>query len=394
MKTHTLLSSLVACLATGALTLPQVVVGAGLTPQEELGKKLFFDQRLSSPPGQACATCHAPTVGFTGPNPVVNQTTAAYPGGHPYPLRQPQAAKCGLWWRQSGPALRSGGGGLGRRNVLGRAGDRSAARRPAGGAGAGALPQSGGAECGGCTVTLHPGAGADYAGLFKQVWGAGSLDCEQDPAGAFERIARSVSAYEKSAEVNPFSSKYDTFLKGKGQLTPEEALGLGLFVGKGKCSACHISTPGPKGEPPLFTDFTYDNLGVPRNPANPFYGMPREINPAGAEWVDLGLGGYLKTAGHPREVYEPELGKVKVPTLRNVDQRPTPGFTRAYMHNGYFKSLEEVVHFYNTRDVGQWPKPEYAQNLNKDEMGNLGLTTEEEAATVAFMKTLTDGYTP
>ena len=394
MKTHTLLSSLVACLATGALTLPQVVVGAGLTPQEELGKKLFFDQRLSSPPGQACATCHAPTVGFTGPNPVVNQTTAAYPGAiHTrFGNRKPPSAAYG----GASPVLhfdQAEGGWVGGMFWDGRAtgqrlGDPLAEQ--AQGPFLNPVEQNLADARQLCTLVQ----GADYAGLFQQVWGAGSLDCEQDPAGAFERIARSVSAYEKSAEVNPFSSKYDAFLKGKVQLTPEEALGLGLFVGKGKCSACHISTPGPKGEPPLFTDFTYDNLGVPRNPANPFYGMPREINPAGAEWVDLGLGGYLKSAGHPREVYEPELGKVKVPTLRNVDQRPTPGFTRAYMHNGYFKSLEEVVHFYNTRDVGQWPKPEYAQNLNKDEMGNLGLTTEEEAAIVAFMKTLTDGYTP
>lgn len=394
MKRHTRLSSLVACLAAGALTLPKSVVGAGLSPQEELGKKIFFDQRLSSPPGQACATCHAPTVGFTGPNPVVNQTTAVYPGAiHTrFGNRKPPSAAYGgaspvLHFDQTEGAWVGGMFWDGRATGQ-RLGDPLAEQ--AQGPFLSPVEQNVADARQLCTLIQ----GADYAGLFQQAWGSGSLDCEQDPTGAFERIARAVSAYEQSAEVNPFSSKYDAFLKGKAQLTPQEALGLGLFVGKGKCSACHISSPGPKGEPPLFTDFTYDNLGVPRNPANPFYGMPPEINPAGAGWVDLGLGGYLKTAGHPREVYEPELGKVKVPTLRNVDQRPIPGFTRAYMHNGFFKSLEEVVRFYNTRDVGSWPKPEYAQNLNQDEMGNLGLTTEEEAAIVAFMKTLTDGYTP
>ena len=89
-----------------------------------------------------------------------------------------------------------------------------------------------------------------------------------------------------------------------------------------------------------------------------------------------------------------EMGKVKVPTLRNVDQRPYPEFVKAYGHNGFFKSLEEITHFYNTRDVEEWPDPEVAENVNSDELGNLGLTPEEEAAIVAFMKTLSDGYEP
>jgi len=97
--------------------------------------------------------------------------------------------------------------------------------------------------------------------------------------------------------------------------------------------------------------------------------------------------------------------KIQVPTLRNVDMRPTPSFVKAYMHNGYFKSLKEVVHFYNTRDVlpkcnaddaGEkvtcWPAPEDSTNVNKRQLGNLGLTDEEEDALVAFLKTLTDGY--
>jgi len=97
--------------------------------------------------------------------------------------------------------------------------------------------------------------------------------------------------------------------------------------------------------------------------------------------------------------------KFQVPTLRNVDMRPRPDFVKAYMHNGYFKSLKEVVHFYNTRDVlprcgdGDsrekvtcWPAPEDATNLNKRQLGNLKLTDQEEDALVAFMRTLTDGY--
>jgi cytochrome c peroxidase len=98
-------------------------------------------------------------------------------------------------------------------------------------------------------------------------------------------------------------------------------------------------------------------------------------------------------------------GRVQVPTLRNVDKRPYPGFVNAYGHNGYFKSLKSIVHFYNTRDVlprcGQndpgegtkcWPAPESTQNMNTKFVGRLGLSDEEEAALVSFMQTLSDGF--
>jgi cytochrome c peroxidase len=113
-------------------------------------------------------------------------------------------------------------------------------------------------------------------------------------------------------------------------------------------------------------------------------------------WVDTGLGGFLKAAGYDETVWGPEWGKQKVPTLRNVDLRPFKKFVKAYGHNGYFKSLEEIVHFYNMRDVPGvgWPAPEVAVNINTTEMGNLGLNHGEELAIVAFLKTLSDGYTP
>jgi len=244
--------------------------------------------------------------------------------------------------------------------------------------------------------------GSKYADLFASVCG----DICGDVPAAYECIARSVAAYERSPEVSQFSSKYDAYLAGQATLTEQEAWGLALFSGKAKCAACHESAQPS----PLFTDFTYDNLGVPRNPDNPFYFEP-EWNPDGISWVDAGLGGFLKAAGYLPEVYDDEWGKQKVPTLRNVDKRPGPGFAKAYSHNGYFKSLKSIVHFYNTRDVkpacqdtfttekdalamGCWPKPEVAANVNEDELGNLGLTPEEEDAIVAFMKTLSDGYEP
>jgi cytochrome c peroxidase len=194
--------------------------------------------------------------------------------------------------------------------------------------------------------------------------------------------------------VNPFSSKFDAYLEGKAKLTKQEKKGFQLFLTKGKCALCHLVEPGKSGTMPLFTDFTYDNLGIPKNPANPFYTMPPEFNPAGMDWIDPGLGGFLETVPDYAAYAAENYGKHKVPTLRNVDKRPYPEFVKAYGHNGYFKSLKEIVHFYNTRDVvaANWPPPEVPMNVNTSELGNLGLTDAEEDDIVAFMQTLSDGY--
>jgi cytochrome c peroxidase len=194
---------------------------------------------------------------------------------------------------------------------------------------------------------------------------------------------------------------------GKAKLTKQEQKGYALFRGKGMCHRCHISN----GQKALFTDFTYDNLGVPKNPDNPFYYAEPVFNPLGYDWVDEGLGGFLTNRIDYAVYADANLGKQKVPTLRNVDKRPGPDFVKAYGHNGYFKSLWGIVHFYNTRDVKPqcdnpftteadalsqdcWPAPEVAENVNMDELGNLGLTLEEEDAIVAFLTTLSDGYQP
>jgi cytochrome c peroxidase len=235
----------------------------------------------------------------------------------------------------------------------------------------------------------------------------------------YDGFGLAISAYEFSPEVSPFTSKYDYVQAGKDQFTSQENLGYELFRSKARCDECHRD--GGPGEEPLFTDSTASNLGVPRNPRLQFYyeGQPDKLgyspNPAGAAYVDTGVGSFLRTlrsdSGHLNPDSEwiklaPKFdGKIQVPTLRNVDMRPTPSFVKAYMHNGYFKSLKEVVHFYNTRDVlpeceagdpGEkftcWPAPEDLINVNKRQLGNLRLTDQEEDALVAFLKTLTDGY--
>jgi cytochrome c peroxidase len=230
-------------------------------------------------------------------------------------------------------------------------------------------------------VVIDTVLASSYKNLFLQIC------TDSDTNKRYECIGRSIAAYERSKEVSQFTSKYDYWLQGKAKLTGQEQRGLELFNGKAMCANCHVT--------PLFTDFTYDNLGVPRNPENPFYNEP-EWNPLGADWVDTGLGGFLKAAGYDETVWGPAWGKQKVPTLRNVDLRPTNHFIKAYAHNGYFKSLEEIVHFYNTRDVpgAGWPAPEVAANVNRTELGNLGLTKGEELEIVAFLKTLSDGYIP
>jgi cytochrome c peroxidase len=367
-----------------------------LTPMEELGKHLFFDQNLSTPPGQSCAACHSPETGFTGPIAEINAGGSVYPGAvHTrFGNRKPPTAAYG----GPSPVLDFDedeevwiGGMFWDGRATGWTLDDPLAEQ-AQGPFLNPLEQN---NPNAKLVCIRV-AESDYAGLFEEVWGLGSLDCRHGLGQTYEWIARAISAYEQSPEVNPYSSKYDYYLAGMVELTEQELWGLELFerADKGNCAACHPSQPGPDGEPPLFTDFTYDNLGAPRNPENPFYDMPRKWNPMGADWIDFGLGGFLASAGYAPDVYSAELGKVKVPTLRNVDLRPYDGFVKAYTHNGFFKSLEDTVHFYNTRDVEMWPPPEVPVNINGDELGNLGLTLEEEAAIVAFMKTLSDGYVP
>lgn len=363
-----------------------------LNPLQELGKELFFDENLSIPAGMACAACHAPEAGFTGPDSDINLWSGVYPGvihtraGNRKPPSAAYASESPVLYYDETEGLWIGGmfwDGRATGAILG-----SPLADQALGPFLNPLEQNFPAA----RQVIIKIQSSDYADLWEAVWGEPiSWRTRGDVAMNYDRVGLTIAAYESSPEVNPFSSKYDAFLAGITSLTAKEAWGLELFEGKAMCSACHVSQPD-NGNPPLFTDFTYDNLGTPKNLNNPFYNMPRKWNPDGMDWIDPGLGGFLKGAGYPEEVYAQEWGKHKVPTLRNVAKVPFGGFVKAYMHNGVFKSLEEVVHFYNTRDVIEWPDTEVATNVNVDELGNLGLTVAEEDAIVAFMETLSDGY--
>jgi cytochrome c peroxidase len=404
---HRLLPSLLAILAS--VSLPESSAAsdeAALKPREQLGKYLFFDNRLSVPEGQSCAACHEPQVGFTGPDEEINKAGAAYEGavkgrfGNRKPPTSSYAGNSPVLHFDKKKKTWVGGMFWDGRATGKRLKDPLAEQ--AQGPFLNPLEQNISDAKSVCMKV----EGSSYASVFERVWGKGSLDCAVNAAATYDRIAKSIAGYERSRQANPFSSKYDDWLRNKVRLSEEEMQGLVLFEGKAKCAQCHPSKRGPKGAFPLFTDFTYDNIGIPKNPKNPFYRMPAEWNPEGQAFVDTGLGGYLKEVGYQRAQYEPEMGKFKVPTLRNVDKRPAPGFVKAFGHNGYFKSLNEIVHFYNTRDVlgscekqGEprpgancWPEPEVAANLNRNELGDLRLTQKEEEAIVAFLGTLSDGY--
>ncbi|MFY0540535.1 cytochrome-c peroxidase [Nannocystis pusilla] len=270
-----------------------------------------------------------------------------------------------------------------------------------------------------------------YAVLYQLAWGE-KIDCTN--AGftlSFKRIAVAIAAWQASDEVNQFSSKRDKALAAEVKLegpnvafplkglTAQENLGHELFYGRAGCAVCHsndpviaVDDPNKAGLDPdeLYTDAVFHNIGVPRNAKIP--------GPEGS----AGLGARPLVILDPDDDPTRRLGQHKTPTLRNVDKRPSTSFVKAYTHNGWFKSLESLVHFYNTADVGGataaafgitrcdttktdwteaealaakcWPEPEEQGTLAIGfVMGDLGLTLAEEAAVVAYLKTLTDTKT-
>src|SRR5262245_54822446 len=437
---------------------------------QTLGKLLLFDKQLSVNRNEACSFCHMPYVDFTGPISLLNMTTVAYPGsvrtasGDPaqsrYGHRKPQSYTYAPYY----PVLQYNesqgdfyGGNFWDLRATGTYLQNPAAEQaqdPPVDPNEMGLPDT--------ACVVHRLSQSPYKSFFELVWGSQSFaikwpsDVDQvcskpGPARAndplpvhlspvdrglsnstYNHFALAIAAYEAAPEVSPFSSKFDYALAHPDEkiLSADEQAGWDLFRGQAKCNTCHLDgteslvskitrtiTLGEvANKAPLFTDFTSSNLGIPKNPAIPYYSENTvdrygyTANPSGSAYVDKGVGAFLADPQlNPNSEWAqlaPRFdGKFQVTTLRNVDKRPSPDFVKAYMHNGYFKSLKEVVHFYNTRDslprcpqgnAGEkttcWPAPEIPQNVDKT-IGRLGLTSEKEDQLVAFLKVLTDGYT-
>ncbi|MGH8263235.1 MAG: cytochrome-c peroxidase [Steroidobacterales bacterium] len=365
---------------------------ANLTPAAQLGELIFHDVSLSASGKMSCATCHDPDNAFAAP-----------PGGGSVPLGGPGVNVPGF---RNAPSLRyltenpsfffnDEGTPTGGFDRDGRADSLAIqARRPFLSA-----HEMANAAVEDVVAKLSDAA---YADDFRTLFGQ---DIFSTPDTAFDRMMFALQKYqhEDIGEFAPYSSKYDAFLAGCTGLSAQELRGLALYndPARGNCAACHPSGRGPNGEPPLFTDFTYDNLGVPRNAA-----IPANADPA---YFDLGICGPDRTdivAGHP------ELcGAFKVPTLRNI------ALTAPYFHNGRIATLREVLQFYVRRDTnpdefypldagGQPVKfddlPDaYKTNVNAREgpynrhpgdVPALGDSDIEDV--VAFLDTLTDGFQP
>jgi cytochrome c peroxidase len=235
-------------------------------------------------------------------------------------------------------------------------------------------------------------------------------------AAAIGFVGQNIEEYAQSPLASPFSSKYDAVQAGTAHFTAAEKAGYRLFTGAAHCSLCHgFSLPEGVKTPPLFTDFSARNTGIPHNTEVPYLteNLPDRngyvANPAGPSFIDEGVGGFLASDADTKPDFRAQaanfIGTFQVPTLRNVAALPAPGATRTFTHNGFFSSLKLLVHFYNTRDVLPrctgttgvgvtcWPAPEVAAN-ETTLIGKLGLSADDEADIVAFLGTLTDGYAP
>jgi cytochrome c peroxidase len=420
-----------------------------------LGKILFYDKNLSVNRNTACAFCHMPQTGFQGAIEIVNKTTVNQPGSvrTRFSARKPPTAAYaalspplyyrasthdmvgGNFWdlRATGLRLRIPSASQAQGSPLNPTemanmepacvvrrmsqrpyrlffeellGPRSFDI---------AWPSNVDAVCSKPNSNPLLRIGSEVPGPNETPWvvALGTKDRVR-VQNTFDAFAQAIATFEASPEVSPFSSKFDAYLAGKVKLTASEMRGYVLFNGRARCNSCHIDPKGDKR--PLFTDETTSNLGIPKNYALAFY---RQTKPdaygyvgdaEGKAFVDKAVGDYLRSVENGVQAWKKLApgfdGNFRVQTLRNVDMRPYPSFVKAYGHNGYFKSLKEIVHFYNTRDtlrrcaqgapgekVTCWPAPEVPANLDKT-CCDLGLTSQQEDDLVNFMKSLTDGYRP
>ena len=371
-----------------------------LSAMAALGEQIFSDTALSASGAQSCASCHDPAQGHAAPN-----ANPAQFGGRTLPLSlQGNRVAGGIRYLAYNQSFRfdTDGTPMGGFFWDGRA--TSLAAQAVG-------PFTNPVEMANTDAAevISRLRTRPYAAAFQALFGANIFD---DPAAAMTRVGLALQAYQKEDPAfAPFSSKYDAYLNGKTKLSDQELRGLALFnsSSKGNCAACHPSARSADGTLPLFTDFSYDALGVPRN-----WAVPSSYNDLGLCNAAIAEVQALSDADRAKL-----CGLFKVPSLRNVAVR------QSYFHNGRFHSLREAVTFYVQRDTNpeKWytlsdlitpdtdgdgnvvrfhDLPEaYRGNVNVTEApynrklgGTPALSTDEIEDVLAFLNTLTDGWTP
>jgi len=352
----------------------------------DVGERLFHDPSLSASGVLACATCHTAHQAHADP-----ESTFLPIGGAT--LREQ-----GL---RSSPSLRYLDA-LGPFRILGPG-------RAAGGLFWDGRADTRAAQARGPLFSEIEMANADAPDFvlrlrvvpyFQDLVAAASLGAGAGDEDLLDAALRALDAYQVvDVEFHPFNSRYDAFLEGRGTLTAQEEHGLQLFndPAAGNCAACHPSSPGASGEKPLFTDFSYAALGVPRNHAS--------VN-ADPAFFDLGLCGPRRTDLADRSDL---CGMFRVPSLRNVAR------TGPYFHNAPMASLTDAVSFHVTRDthpelwyptvngvVQKFDDLPAAYHGNVTTIAPFGgaagsappLRPQDVADIVAFLGTLTDGILP
>jgi cytochrome c peroxidase len=351
-----------------------------------LGKTIFFDTSLSVPAGTSCASCHDPQRAFAGNH---GSTLGVALGSRPRHFAKrstpsvlylPFARKFHLHWEEDAPLVDAYGGLFwdGRVDSL-----IDLVKQPL------LNPdEMNGGDAARVAATV---ASSAYATEFRAEFG----DALDHPDAALVALGEAVDAYLSSPAMSPFTSKYDDYVRGKATLTPAEARGLALFKdsAKGGCSACHkMNDHAADPRQSLFTDFSFDAVGAPRNRA-----LPATADP---QYFDLGL--CERLGGDYKAKTEEFCGRFRTPSLRNVAVRPS------YMHNGTFAKLRDVVAFYASRstDPHRWYSrgvefddlpARYRANVNVDQApynrhrgDKPALDDAEIDAIVAFLGTLTD----
>jgi cytochrome c peroxidase len=345
---------------TGANPHPVVLQRPGAAPLSavaQLGRALFFDPSLSGSGKQSCASCHSPDHSYGPPNALEVQPGGIAMTQHGY---RPPPSLMYLYRQPNfgiGPDASENDDAASVAQQAASAAGVVKAQKVAGTAAAPQLVPQGGLFWDGRADTLQQQAfgpllnpvemantsvdavaqklaRSPYRARFTQLFGPRVFDNAQlTVAEAMFAIAR----YQvEDTSFHPYNSKYDRWLEGDARLTQAELRGLRLFndPAKANCAGCHLSKPGADGLPPMFTDFQYEALGAPRNRL-----LAQNRDPA---FQDLGLCGPFRLDLKDQTQY---CGMFLTPTLRNAATR------HVFFHNGVFHSLDQVMAFYNERNL-------------------------------------------